>query len=113
GARSEAASGHAANTAEVNGSQPATLQLRSLQTLTEIAAEKNSTIVFPKPPAPAPADLNGNALITMFTQEQVTFLHDRLMECWRHPSIQSAGITCNWIWPNWPTGAIELGVMTW
>jgi len=33
----------------VIGSQPATLQLRYLQTLTEIAAEKNSTIVFPLP----------------------------------------------------------------
>ncbi len=31
------------------GSQPATLQLRYLQTLTEIAAEKNSTIVFSLP----------------------------------------------------------------
>ena len=31
------------------GRQPATLQLRYLQTLTEIAAEKNSTIVFPLP----------------------------------------------------------------
>ncbi len=29
--------------------QPATLQLRYLQTLTEIASEKNSTIVFPLP----------------------------------------------------------------
>ncbi len=35
--------------AEIIGSQPATLQLRYLQTLTEIAAEKNSTIVFPLP----------------------------------------------------------------
>jgi hypothetical protein len=35
--------------AQVIGSQPATLQLRYLQTLTEIAAEKNSTIVFPLP----------------------------------------------------------------
>ena len=35
--------------AGVIGSQPATLQLRYLQTLTEIAAEKNSTIVFPLP----------------------------------------------------------------
>jgi hypothetical protein len=33
----------------VVGSQPATLQLRYLQTLTEIAAEKNSTIIFPLP----------------------------------------------------------------
>src|ERR1700716_741568 len=38
-----------ANAAKVIGSQPATLQLRYLQTLTEIAAEKNSTIVFPLP----------------------------------------------------------------
>jgi regulator of protease activity HflC (stomatin/prohibitin superfamily) len=30
-------------------SQPATLQLRYLQTLTEIATEKNSTIIFPLP----------------------------------------------------------------
>ena len=35
--------------AQVIGRQPATLQLRYLQTLTEIAAEKNSTIVFPLP----------------------------------------------------------------
>jgi regulator of protease activity HflC (stomatin/prohibitin superfamily) len=35
--------------AEVIGRQSATLQLRYLQTLTEIASEKNSTIVFPLP----------------------------------------------------------------
>ena len=35
--------------AEVIGSQPATLQLRSLQKLTEIAGEKNATILFPLP----------------------------------------------------------------
>jgi regulator of protease activity HflC (stomatin/prohibitin superfamily) len=35
--------------AAVIGSQPATLQLRYLQTLTEIAVEKNSTIIFPLP----------------------------------------------------------------
>jgi regulator of protease activity HflC (stomatin/prohibitin superfamily) len=35
--------------AEVMGRQPATLQLRYLQTLSEIAAEKNSTIIFPLP----------------------------------------------------------------
>ncbi len=35
--------------ARIIGAQPATLQLRYLQTLTEIAAEKNSTIIFPLP----------------------------------------------------------------
>jgi regulator of protease activity HflC (stomatin/prohibitin superfamily) len=64
------ASQQLANAAAVIGSQPATLQLRYLQTLTEIAAEKNSTIVFPLPldllqgflnlPTPAPRDVNGN-----------------------------------------------------
>ena len=43
------ASQQLAAAAQVIGSQPATLQLRYLQTLTEIAAEKNSTIVFPVP----------------------------------------------------------------
>ena len=64
------ASQQLAAAAEVIGSQPATLQLRYLQTLTEIAAEKNSTIVFPLPlellqgflklPTPAAAGQNGN-----------------------------------------------------
>lgn len=35
--------------AAVIGAQPAAIQLRYLQTLTEIAAEKNSTILFPLP----------------------------------------------------------------
>jgi regulator of protease activity HflC (stomatin/prohibitin superfamily) len=35
--------------ANVIGSEPLTITLRYLQTLTEIAAEKNSTIVFPLP----------------------------------------------------------------
>jgi regulator of protease activity HflC (stomatin/prohibitin superfamily) len=43
------ASQQLAQAAQIIGSQPATLQLRYLQTLTEIAAEKNSTIVFPLP----------------------------------------------------------------
>ncbi|GIK40132.1 MAG: membrane protein [Chloroflexota bacterium] len=38
-----------AEAAEVIASQPATIQLRYLQTLTEIAVEKNSTIIFPVP----------------------------------------------------------------
>src|SRR5260370_67877 len=43
------ASAQLAQAANVLGSQPATLQLRYLQTLTEIAVEKNSTIIFPLP----------------------------------------------------------------
>ena len=43
------ASQQLAAAAQIIGSQPATLQLRYLQTLTEIAAEKNSTIIFPLP----------------------------------------------------------------
>ena len=35
--------------AAVMQKEPATLQLRYLQTLTEIATEKNSTIIFPLP----------------------------------------------------------------
>jgi len=43
------ASSQLAQAAQVIGSQPAALQLRYLQTLTEIAVEKNSTIIFPLP----------------------------------------------------------------
>jgi regulator of protease activity HflC (stomatin/prohibitin superfamily) len=43
------ASKRLADAAEVIQVQPAALQLRYLQTLTEIATEKNSTIVFPLP----------------------------------------------------------------
>jgi regulator of protease activity HflC (stomatin/prohibitin superfamily) len=43
------ASQQLANAAAVIGSQPSTLQLRYLQTLTEIATERNSTIIFPLP----------------------------------------------------------------
>src|SRR3989440_4231202 len=43
------ASSQLAQAAAVIGSQPATLQLRYLQTLTESAVEKNSTIIFPLP----------------------------------------------------------------
>ena len=38
-----------ADAAELISTQPAALQLRYLQTLTEIATEKNSTVVFPLP----------------------------------------------------------------
>jgi regulator of protease activity HflC (stomatin/prohibitin superfamily) len=38
-----------AEAGQVMADQPATLQLRYLQTLTEIASEKNSTVVFPIP----------------------------------------------------------------
>jgi len=43
------ASTQLAQAAGIIGSQPSALQLRYLQTLTEIAAEKNSTIIFPLP----------------------------------------------------------------
>ena len=43
------ASKQLAEAAAIIGSEPATLQLRFLQTLTEISAEKNSTIIFPLP----------------------------------------------------------------
>ncbi|HTK11042.1 MAG TPA: slipin family protein [Ktedonobacteraceae bacterium] len=43
------ASAQLAQAAGVIGSQPSALQLRYLQTLTEIAVEKNSTIIFPLP----------------------------------------------------------------
>jgi regulator of protease activity HflC (stomatin/prohibitin superfamily) len=43
------ASNQLAQAAHVIGSEPSTLQLRYLQTLTEIAVEKNSTIIFPLP----------------------------------------------------------------
>ncbi|GHO73713.1 membrane protein [Ktedonobacter sp. SOSP1-85] len=43
------ASTQLAQAAEIIGSQPAALQLRYLQTLTEVAVEKNSTIIFPLP----------------------------------------------------------------
>ena len=43
------ASKQLAEAAAIIGSQPSTLQLRFLQTLTEISAEKNSTIIFPLP----------------------------------------------------------------
>src|SRR5438128_6377856 len=43
------ASAQLAKAAQVIGSQPSALQLRYLQTLTEIAVEKNSTIIFPLP----------------------------------------------------------------
>jgi regulator of protease activity HflC (stomatin/prohibitin superfamily) len=44
-----AASQKLADAAKIISSEPATLQLRYLQTLTEIGVEKNTTIVFPLP----------------------------------------------------------------
>ena len=43
------ASTQLAQAANIIGSQTGALQLRYLQTLTEIAVEKNSTIIFPLP----------------------------------------------------------------
>ncbi len=44
-----AASQRLADAAKILGSEAAALQLRYLQTLTEIGVEKNTTIVFPIP----------------------------------------------------------------
>jgi hypothetical protein len=44
-----AASQRLADAAKILASEPATIQLRYLQTLTEIGVEKNTTIVFPVP----------------------------------------------------------------
>jgi hypothetical protein len=44
-----AASQRLADAAKVLATEPTTLQLRYLQTLTEIGVEKNTTIVFPLP----------------------------------------------------------------
>ena len=43
------ASAKLSDAARVIASEPVTITLRYLQTLTEIAAEKNSTIIFPLP----------------------------------------------------------------
>ncbi|GBE33560.1 modulator of FtsH protease HflK [bacterium BMS3Bbin06] len=48
-----------ADAAKIIATEPATLQLRFLQTLTEISSEKNSTVIFP-----VPIDL-----ITLFTEK--------------------------------------------
>ncbi len=45
----EAASRTLAEAARIIATEPATMQLRYLQTLTEISVEKNSTIIFPVP----------------------------------------------------------------
>jgi regulator of protease activity HflC (stomatin/prohibitin superfamily) len=44
-----AAAQRLADAAKIIASEPVTLQLRYLQTLTEIGVEKNTTIVFPLP----------------------------------------------------------------
>ena len=44
-----AASSRLAEAAHVLATEPTTMQLRYLQTLTEIGVEKNTTIVFPLP----------------------------------------------------------------
>jgi regulator of protease activity HflC (stomatin/prohibitin superfamily) len=63
------------NAAKILGSTPAAMQLRYLQTLTEIGAEQNSTVVFPMPidiikpfleimeKAGKPADANGTRAV--------------------------------------------------
>lgn len=60
------ASGQLAKAAGVIGSEPGALQLRYLQTLTEIAVEKNSTIIFP-----LPMDLIGQLMNGIGHQQEV------------------------------------------
>jgi regulator of protease activity HflC (stomatin/prohibitin superfamily) len=72
-----------AQAAAIIGSQPATLQLRYLQTLTEIAAEKNSTIIFPLPidllkgflNVPEAPTGNGHESISTSSPPQITSGH--------------------------------------
>jgi regulator of protease activity HflC (stomatin/prohibitin superfamily) len=61
------ASTELAQAAKVLNSQPSALQLRYLQTLTEIAVEKNSTIIFP-----LPIDLIKPLMETMRDQTRVS-----------------------------------------
>jgi len=61
------ASAQLAQAAGVIGSQPNALQLRYLQTLTEIAVDKNSTIIFP-----LPLDLIEPIIATMRRQADTT-----------------------------------------
>lgn len=64
-----AASRKLAEAAGVIASEPVTLQLRYLQTLTEIAVEKNSTIIFPLPVDTIKVFLDG---LNRVTQSSVT-----------------------------------------
>ncbi len=71
------------NAAKILSSIPAAMQLRYLQTLTEIGAEQNSTIIFPMPidiikpfldliDAPGkPASTNGSAAVTLPSKPQL------------------------------------------
>jgi regulator of protease activity HflC (stomatin/prohibitin superfamily) len=78
------ASTQLAQAAEVIGSQPAALQLRYLQTLTEIAVEKNSTIIFPLP-------LDLLTPLTQIMQQQASVAVQKPLNGSRHsePSIPS------------------------
>jgi hypothetical protein len=59
--------------AQMISSQPAALQLRTLQTLVEVSAERNNTIIFPIPielmprPGEAPAPVLGNVVTAAAT----------------------------------------------
>jgi hypothetical protein len=73
--------------AHVIGSEPATIQLRYLQTLTEIATERNSTIIFPVPIEllaliphfmPTSTSTNGHAPVVAAPEEPVEHSAARL-----------------------------------
>ena len=51
------AAGELATASDVMMARPIALQLRNLQTLVEVAVDKNSTVVFPAPPMSTIAEL--------------------------------------------------------
>ncbi len=59
-----------AEAARVIASEPVTLQLRYLQTLTEIAVEKNSTIIFPLPIDTLKTFLSPNGMVSSEVRRQ-------------------------------------------
>lgn len=74
--------------AQIIASQPVTLQLRYLQTLTEVAVEKNSTIVFPLPVDTIRPFIDGISALTEGRSAQVLGYDDT-------PQQPQAGLSLN------------------